>query len=49
MKLLNGGIHQSSYHGHIKLNHSQFLGYGRDENGNLVIIEEEAKNGATYL
>lgn len=35
------GIHQSSYHGHIKLNHSQFLGYGRDENGNLVIIEEE--------
>ena len=37
------GIHQSSYHGHIKLNHSQFLGYGRDENGNLVIIEEEAK------
>ena len=37
------GIRQSSLHGHIKLNHSQFLGYGRDDNGNLVIIEEEAK------
>lgn len=37
------GIRQSSFHGHIKLNHSQFLGYGRDGNGNLVIIEEEAK------
>lgn len=37
------GIRQSSYHGHIKLNHSQFLGYGRDNDGNLVIIEEEAK------
>ena len=28
------GIHQSSHHGHIKLNHSQFLGYGRDDDGN---------------
>ncbi len=37
------GIRQSSHHGHIKLNHSQFLGYGRDDDGNLVIIEEEAK------
>lgn len=37
------GIRQSSHHGHVRLNHSQFLGYGRDENGNLVIIEEEAK------
>lgn len=37
------GIRQSSVHGHIKLNHSQFLGYDRDDNGNLVIIEEEAK------
>jgi site-specific DNA recombinase len=37
------GICQSSFHGHIKLNHSQFLGYGRDGNGNIVIIEEEAK------
>jgi site-specific DNA recombinase len=37
------GIRQSSCHGHVKLNHSQFLGYGRDGNGNLVIIEEEAK------
>ncbi|WP_368489228.1 recombinase family protein [Clostridium sp. BJN0013] len=37
------GIWQSSHHGHIKLNHSQFLGYGRDDNGNLIIIEEEAK------
>jgi len=37
------GIRQSSHHGHIKLNHSQFLGYGRDDGGNLIIIEEEAK------
>ncbi|KAF5032566.1 hypothetical protein DSECCO2_615910 [anaerobic digester metagenome] len=37
------GIRQSSHYGHVKLNHSQFLGYGRDENGNLVIVEEEAK------
>lgn len=37
------GIRQSNYYGHVKLNHSQFLGYGRDDNGNLVIIEEEAK------
>lgn len=26
------GVRQSSLHGHIKLNHSQFLGYGRDDN-----------------
>ncbi|MGC4018873.1 MAG: recombinase family protein [Muricomes sp.] len=37
------GIRQSGLHGHIKLNHSQFLGFGRDDYGNLVIIEEEAK------
>ena len=37
------GIRQSSRYRHIKLNHSQFLGYGRDDDGNLVIIEEEAK------
>lgn len=37
------GIRQSSHHGHVRLNHSQFLGYGRDENGDLIIIEEEAK------
>ncbi|MGI5986042.1 MAG: recombinase family protein [Oscillospiraceae bacterium] len=36
------GIRESSRHGHIKLNHAQFLGYNRDDNGNLVIIEEEA-------
>lgn len=37
------GIRQSSHHGHVMLNHSQFLGYGRDENGDLIIIEKEAK------
>lgn len=37
------GIRQSSCRGYVKLNHSQFLGYGRDDKGNLVIIEEEAK------
>ncbi|MEF9946673.1 MAG: recombinase family protein [Lachnospiraceae bacterium] len=28
---------------HVKLNHTQFLGYGRDENGQLVVIEEESE------
>ena len=37
------GIRQSSFHGHVKLNHSQFLGYDKDNNGNLVVIEEKAK------
>ncbi|WP_313183582.1 recombinase family protein [Lacrimispora sp.] len=37
------GIHQISFHGHIKLNHSQFLVYGRDNNGDHVVIEEEVK------
>lgn len=37
------GIRQSSNRGHVKLNHTQFLGYGRDENGQLVVIDEEAK------
>lgn len=43
MRASNGGIQQSSRRGHVKLNHTQFLGYGRDDNGQLIIIEEEAK------
>lgn len=37
------GIWQSSNRGHVKLNHTQLLGYGRDDTGQLVVIEEEAK------
>lgn len=37
------GIKRSSERGHVKLNHTRFLGYGRDESGQLVVIEEEAK------
>lgn len=37
------GIRQSSCRGHVKLNHSQLLSYGRDDKGNLIIIEEETK------
>lgn len=37
------GIQRSFEKGHIKLNHTNFLGYTKDENGKLVIVEEEAK------
>ena len=29
--------------GKVQLNHSQFLGYTKDKNGNLIIVEDEAK------
>lgn len=29
--------------GNIKLNHTNFLGYTKDENGKLIIVEDEAK------
>lgn len=37
------GIQRSFENGHVKLNHTNFLGYTKDENGKLVIIEEEAE------
>ena len=37
------GIAYSSQNGHVKLNHSQFLGYTRGEEGNLIVVKEEAK------
>ena len=37
------GIKRSCERGHVKLNHTQFLGYGRDKDGQLVVIEEEAE------
>jgi DNA invertase Pin-like site-specific DNA recombinase len=37
------GIQRSFEKGHVKLNHTNFLGYTKDENGKLVIVEEEAK------
>ncbi|MCB8818367.1 recombinase family protein [Desulfosporosinus shakirovi] len=37
------GIQRSFEKGHVKLNHTNFLGYTKDENGKLVIVEEEAE------
>ncbi|PYG87233.1 DNA invertase Pin-like site-specific DNA recombinase [Ruminiclostridium sufflavum DSM 19573] len=37
------GIQRSFEKGHIKLNHTNFLGYTKAENGKLVIVEEEAE------
>lgn len=37
------GIHQSNNRGHVKLNHTRFLGYGRNDNGQFIVIEEEAE------
>lgn len=37
------GIRRSMEKGHVKLNHTQFLGYTRDANGKLIIVPEEAK------
>ncbi len=37
------GIQRSFEKGHVKLNHTNFLGYTKDANGKLVIVEEEAK------
>ena len=37
------GIRRGFENGKVHLNHSQFLGYTKDKDGNLVIAEEEAK------
>lgn len=37
------GIHHSMSRGNIILNDKQFLGYGKNLNGNLVIVEDEAE------
>jgi len=37
------GIQRSFEKGCVKLNHSNFLGYTKDENGKLIVVEEEAK------
>lgn len=36
------GIRQGFQQGKVRLNHTNFLGYTKDENGNLVIVSEEA-------
>ena len=36
------GIRRNYERGKVQLNHSQFLGYTKDKNGNLIIVEEEA-------
>jgi len=36
------GIRRNFERGKVQLNHSQFLGYTKDKNGNLIIVEEEA-------
>jgi len=37
------GIRRGFENGKVHLNHSQFLGYTKDNDGNLIIVEEEAK------
>jgi DNA invertase Pin-like site-specific DNA recombinase len=37
------GIQRNFEKGKVHLNHSQFLGYTKDKDGNLVIVEEEAE------
>ena len=37
------GIRRSMESGHVKLNHTQFLGYTRDSDGKLVVVPEEAE------
>lgn len=37
------GLQRSFEKGKVQLNHSQFLGYNKDQDGNLVIVEEEAE------
>lgn len=37
------GIQWRFENGHVKLNHTNFLGYTKDENGKLIVVEEEAK------
>lgn len=37
------GIRQNFRRGNVKLNYTNFLGYTKDDNGNLVIVEDEAK------
>ena len=40
---IKAGIHQSMQAGKVKLNYSQFLGYTKDADGQLVIVPEEAE------
>ncbi len=37
------GIRQRMREGRVCLNHTRFLGYDKDEKGNLIIVEEEAE------
>lgn len=37
------GLQRNFEKGKVQLNHSQFLGYTKDQDGNLVIVEEEAE------
>lgn len=37
------GIRQRMRDGKVCLNHTRFLGYDKDENGNLIVVESEAK------
>lgn len=40
---IKAGIQQSMQAGKVKLNYSQFLGYTKNADGNLVIVPEEAE------
>lgn len=37
------GLQFRSQDGKVQINHNHFLGYTKDENGNLIIEEEETK------
>jgi len=40
---IKSGIQQSMQAGKVKLNYSQFLGYTKDADGNLIIVPKEAE------
>jgi DNA invertase Pin-like site-specific DNA recombinase len=42
-KDIKWGLRRNYEKGKVQINHSQFLGYTKDIDGNLVIVEEEAK------
>ena len=40
---IKAGVQKSMQAGKVKLNYSQFLGYTKDADGNLVVVPEEAE------
>ena len=42
-RILHGGIRRKFEQGKVSINHTKFLGYDKDEDGNLIINEKQAK------